>query len=544
MRHVFTVLFDDQVLSAGAPLTIVATREDTFKQLVPTNWKNTGGNIVGTFYRGWEKQFAILVADSSEEREVVVFHEYTHSVLEARAHWLPVWLNEGLAEFYGYTRFERNRTLIGSASQRMDALQRGPLLPVSEMLVTSPKFRDGIAANLFYAESWAMVHYMTFGEGMGGGAKLNAFFKKLQDGESQTDAFKEVFGDTRTFYLDLSQYLKGFTLNAAVLPADPKIDASSFAVRKLGPAETEYELGCFQIGAHETKPGRERIKKALALDPKLAGAHEELGFLEFQEGKDAEAMKEWQQAVDLDLKRARSVFALAMMDVPLNAATPPQLHAMQGKLQHVVELSPDFAPAYIELALVDWRLGLLRQAFKNARKAEQLEPWRAGYQILSGHILLAGKQPEEAAKSARYVAERWTGPDHNEAVDLWSEVPTNARGEGVPLALDMPPGATVERGILTELTCASEPGVPTVFTLFPDTPGATPKTFKSDGHLRVGFSDTFWWGEDHFTVCHHLTGHHAIVANDPKDPHMLVLEVREDLPAVTSPSAPAAASAH
>ena len=33
----------------------------------------------------------------------LVFHEYTHSILHMNARWLPTWLDEGMAEFYGYT---------------------------------------------------------------------------------------------------------------------------------------------------------------------------------------------------------------------------------------------------------------------------------------------------------------------------------------------------------------------------------------------------------------------------------------------------------
>ena len=352
----------------------------------------------------------------------------------------------------------------------------------------------------------------------------------------EKDAFKEVFGDTRAFDDALSQYTRGFTFNAGVLPADEKVDAKSFPARKLTPAETEYELGCFQIGAHETQLGRARIEKALTLDPKLAGAYEEIAFLDFRAGNDAEALKGWQQAVDLDPARARSVFALAMMGVPLREETQEQLRATQGKMQHVIELSPDFAPAYVELSLVEWRLGMMQKSFSDVRKAEQLEPWRAGYHILSGHILLAGHQPAEATKISRYVAERWTGPDHNEAFDLWTDVPVHDRGDGLPLVLDVPQGATVRRGTLTELTCGKGQGDPMMVTLTPDDPGAAPVTFKSDGRFMVGFSDSFWWGEDHFTTCHHLTGHTAVIAYKPEDHHLLDLEVRDDLPALVKPS--------
>ena len=535
MRYVFVLQFQDPAIGAGAPLTIVAARDQvTFKTLEPNEWKRTNGNVAGEFHRGWEKQFATVRLDTwGDQKQVVVFHEYTHSILHARAHWLPIWLDEGVAELYGYTRFEQGRTLIGTPSQRMGALRNETLFPVSEMLnpANYPKwFRDQRQGDLFYAEAWAMVHFMMFGKGMDSGAKLNVFFKKLQDGVPEKDAFHDVFGDLHVFDQALSVYTGSLTFRAAVLPADPKVDAKSYPDRKLTPAETEYELGCFQIGAHESTLGRARIEKALALDPKLAGAHEELGFLEFREGKDAEAVKEWQQAVDLDPTRARSVFALAMAGTPLRAMSPQQLQAMQGTLEHVIELSPEFAPAYVEMGLVDWRLGRMTKAYNDVRKAEQLEPWRAGYHVLAGRILLNGHQPALAAKFSRFVAERWTGPDHNEAVDLWNDVPTSDRGDGVALALEMPAGAKVERGTLTELTCASGPGTTLTLMLTPDKPGSAPLTFKSDGRFMVGFSDSLWWGEDHFTLCHHLTGHPAIVAYKPEDNHVLDLEIRDDLP--------------
>lgn len=112
------------------------------------------------------------------------------------------------------------------------------------------------------------------------------------------------------------------------------------------------------------------------------------------------------------------------------------------------------------------------------------------------------------------------------------------------LALEMPAGAKVERGTLTELTCASGPTTPMTLTLTPDKPGAMPLTFKSDGRFMVGFSDSFWWGEDHFTTCHHLTGHPAIVAYKPEDHHLLDLEVRDDLPLPATSNSGAGAAAH
>jgi hypothetical protein len=77
-----------------------------------------------------------------------------------------------------------------------------------------------------------------------------------------------------------------------------------------------------------------------------------------------------------------------------------------------------FQRVFVELALIQWRLGHINPAYKSALVAETLEPWRAEYHLLTGYILLQGHQPKVAEGYARTVATRWPGSDHDEAVDL------------------------------------------------------------------------------------------------------------------------------
>jgi hypothetical protein len=156
MRHVFVLLFKTEDVDPSAPLTIFAARSgDTFKELEPLAWKATHGNVAGNFLEGWERQYAVVRLDTwVDENQVVVYHEYTHSILHARAHWMPIWMDEGMAEFYGYTRFQDDRILVGAPSKRLGELRRNSLLPVSKMLETtsySPLFKDEEQLQLFYA---------------------------------------------------------------------------------------------------------------------------------------------------------------------------------------------------------------------------------------------------------------------------------------------------------------------------------------------------------------------------------------------------------
>ena len=206
-----------------------------------------------------------------------------------------------------YTEFRGDHIYIGAPSIRVGHLRSEALIPVSEMLTDTPgTFKnDDRRIDLFYGEAWAMVHYMSFGDGMEGGAKLNQFIALLETGTAQTEAFEKIFGDPKTFFQMLSQYVGGLTIKAALLPPGEKIDEKSFPARVLTTAEADYEIGSFDLGAHGLADAKARLQAAESADPSLAGPHEELGFLAWSEGRDDEARTEWQKAVAADPLRYR-----------------------------------------------------------------------------------------------------------------------------------------------------------------------------------------------------------------------------------------------
>ena len=557
MHHVFATFFRNDHLSGGAALTIFAPRDAaTFRQLEPHLSPSQDDSIAGLFYEGWEHQYAITRMDTwQDQNEVVAFHEYTHSVLHANTFWLPVWLDEGMAEFYAYTRFENTRILVGRPTARMRELQRKALLPVATMLQAkhnSAVYADPNQQQLFYAEAWAMVHYMMFGPGMNNGQKLVTFIQKLQNREPQEQAFREIFGELPAFDQALDQYTSGFLFNAGVLPPDEKIDPQTFTARVLTPAEVHYEIGSFQEHLGDDKDARAALEQALQQNPKLAPAHEELGYLLFGAGEDAQAKEQWNEAVFLDPTLHRSLYMLALSDKTPDQQSPEERNATEQTLQHVTALAPRFAPAFVELALLEWRDGKLQQAYKDAHQAELLEPWRIGYRTLTGNILLAGKQPTVAAQYAQFVAGHTIGSDRNEAVLLWEQIPKESRGNAPELNFDFTPGAQLVRGRLTSISCNAAPDSHDfTVTVQPDNSADTPPiTLHGKSNLWFGFSDTFWWGSDHFNRCHHTANLPVLVTYKPgAGPIREVIDIQvlenlpKPLPQKTASSASASVSA-
>ena len=394
--------------------------------------------------------------------------------------------------------------------------------------------------DLFYAEAWAVVHYMTFGPGMQGGAKLNQFYALLQQGKPQDEAFQQIFGDFAAFDKALALYLRAVAFTISVLKDPPQINDKDFIVTKLTVAQTEAELAGFHLWSHDLADARPLVDQALQDDPKLAIAHEDKGFLLFAQGKDGDAAAEFSQAYALDGKLYLSLFAQTMLSPMATSDTPAGEAAFRAALSKVTETNNQFVPAYVQLARLLVRENQLEYAFGLARRAEELEPSRAGYHLLSGEILLLMGRDKEAADDALYVAQRWRGPDHDEAVALWQRIPADQRPPGELMVEDVPGGGvTTVTGTLTSVTCGA-PGKPAAYVLAHD---GQSFTFQTKGPFAFGFTDTLWYGEDHSSGCRHLAGLQAEVRYHPaSDPSytgdILEIEVREP---PLAPAGPAAA---
>src|ERR1700688_4565673 len=252
MRAVFAIEFPKMRLSTGAPLLIFAVQtENDMKSLAPALWKNHKGPLpAGLFDHGWEKQFAIVRIDQDVPGAYnVVYHEYVHTLLHANFRWLPIWLDEGLAEFYGNTRFEGDKAYIGAPRVRVQRLRGAAFIKIDELISENPwtKFRnDEQQIDLYYSEAWALVHYLTFGPGMEQGAKLNKFYSALMLGEDQKKAFQEAFGHFNDCEDGLVRYTRQFMFKNYVAQSPAQLKEKDFPSRVTTQAETDAELAAYR----------------------------------------------------------------------------------------------------------------------------------------------------------------------------------------------------------------------------------------------------------------------------------------------------------
>ncbi len=518
MHNVFEFKIRRFRLDTGAPLLVFAAKgQETagdLNRIFGPPGKPT--QVIGLYNQGWEKQFAVVRMDVSEDGNLrgaqnsfnVIYHEYVHSILHMNTRWLPMWLDEGMAEFFGSTHFEGDNVVLGYPSVRIRTLKSHALIPIDVMMKTGSIRTHDVSMDMFYAQAWAMVHYMEFGNGMEGGKKLDQFYGLLDQGVEQEKAFTQVFGPPQKFYEGLNFYLQDLTMKSVVMKDLPKVDDKQFTVRAVSPAESETEIGSYHVWMRDLKDARPLLEQALKDDPKFAPAHENMGFLYFGEGNDEEAAKEFSQAFDLDPKLYLSLYYKAML-AATHSSIPDADDAIYSACLRALQINPQFAEAYVQLALVHVRAGNLNNALLMARKAANLEPGRAGYFLLVAHILQLMGQDEEAGMISSYVATRWNGPDHDEAVEIWNKIPQAHRPPAEGMTDSVPKDTQAVSGKVQSIQCADkDKNIP--FELVLDSDGQQ-MHFHSSGGFATGYSDTVWYGRDHFSLCHHLAGLRAVV---------------------------------
>ncbi len=198
----------------------------------------------GVFLHSQERSCVMLRLDQDDDTFHPAYHEYVHALLALNLPQSPLWLAEGLAEFYANAQFDAHGARVGAPGWQVPYL-RDRFLPPLEALRAigpdSPAYRDPVRSQLFYAHSWALIHFLVFGPGMQQGARLNLYLSRLQQGDSEEQAFEQAFGRLADVQARFDQYLRSPALPTLRLQPLAAWDESSFVQRAL-PAEEWAEL--------------------------------------------------------------------------------------------------------------------------------------------------------------------------------------------------------------------------------------------------------------------------------------------------------------
>jgi tetratricopeptide (TPR) repeat protein len=423
-------------VDTARPVTILAVRDEgALRALLPEYWEKKGSfHPDGVFVGAPDRSWVALRTDVARYRDgdetwdnpyLIVFHEYVHVVLRLNFSSLPAWLNEGLAEFWGNAIVEGDRVYEGRyVPYHLRTLrERTPMSLRALFAVThgSPEASEQNRATLFYAQSWALVHYLVLGSDERQG-QINRFAALLQANRPADEAAKEAFGDLGVLDRELQSYVRRPVFRYRRRAASLGVKEGEWAVRRLSEAESLALRAGFLAATGRATEARDLAGRSLALGPESAAAHETLALLAWRGGRRDEARETLRRATALP---GASDFAHYLLGQLLWETLEPgeSLDPVEAAFRRAVERNPNFAAAHASLARVMAERGApLGETLPVAVRAAQLEPGEIEHSLTALRLAARAGGVEQARAQAATLLARSEGRDRERVEALLREL--------------------------------------------------------------------------------------------------------------------------
>ena len=387
--------------SSSPVITILAVKdEDSLRELLPEFWAQKGHTHPGGIFINRYNQFQVAVNISAhgDNAYEAVYHEYYHSVTMPYFPGLPTWVSEGLADFYGNSIISDKTADLGMPNgDLIEELRTTPLIPLSTLLKvdhSSPYYNEQNKVSIFYAESWALTHYLMLGDNRAHNPAFGVYLNALSQGASQDEAAAKAFGDLGKLQDDLKRYIGRFSFPAIQVPAPAKLLDSDLTVRTLSDANVDAYHGGFLALHDQFQQAEPLLKEAAQLDPKLALAQRNLALMHYFREERTDALASLSAAIALEEQDADLRYLRAELTFDDVSQSDPQI---QEDLQRALASKPDFAAANCLLAVfLAAKNEKLPEALGFAQKAVSLEPGNASFQLALAQVLVRAQRYNDA----------------------------------------------------------------------------------------------------------------------------------------------------
>lgn len=424
-REILRQILNQTNFDSPIPTTIVVFKTAAdYKPYKPVKANGETENIVvGYFQPGRDVNYITLAADANGNGSyAVIFHEYTHFLIRNNLgeSKIPPWYNEGIAGYYETLAVEGDRKItLGAAPDKF------PLLLARNSLIPFDTFFDidnyslheqgDDRVGLFYAQAWALTHYLMNGGGAARKSQLDKFLGFLLAGKSPKKAFAEAFEiDYATMEGELKKYIaqNSFPTTNVSLKNKLSFDAEMKSA-PISDAEAEAYIGDLLLHSNRLAEAEAHLQNALKLNPALSMARASLGLVRLRQQDFAEAQKLLEKAAASDSANylAHYYYAYALSREGMSefgfvveynrfAADLIRKH-----LKKAIELAPDFAESYDLYAFVSVvRNEEIDEAIEYLNKALKIAPGNQWYLIRLSELYLRKEEFSAARSIAAKVA--------------------------------------------------------------------------------------------------------------------------------------------
>jgi|KBSMisStaDraftv2_1062788.scaffolds.fasta_scaffold13659_1 tetratricopeptide (TPR) repeat protein len=367
-REVVSTLLAKAGSDSAIPTTVIVFKDDASYGPFKVSENNSG-----YFQPGQDVNYITLSTESRGDLDPfsTIFHEYTHLLVNDTFGKTPAWFNEGLAELYSTLSVsDDQRVVIGRPIRRhISTLQQNSLLPLRTLLEVdykSPFYNESQKQSIFYAEAWALMHYLMMTDNGVRAPHVLEFLQLLNAHTALEPAFQKAFN---TSIESFESALRGYVLQDHFRSNDltfarkiqPSIEMTSAS---LSEAEVFAYEGDLLIHSNRNE-AETYLLKAVALDPNLIQAHASLGMARYRQGRMSEALPSLERAVEANSQNALVQYYYAAIlsrpaenETTLTLGLAPETAAKaRAALKNAIALRPDFHDSYNLLAYLNLVMG-------------------------------------------------------------------------------------------------------------------------------------------------------------------------------------------
>ena len=404
---VFSKIFNLPLERSIKTTVMVFKNESSFSPYKPL-YNGRPANVAGYFQGGEDENLIVMDISANQERPMsVIYHEYTHLLTSNTPRDWPVWMKEGLAELYSSFDVFNGMVLLGLPIPRHVALLRQKtFIPLTDLLSVdhaSSLYNERDRQGIFYAESWALCHYMMIGDNNAREAQMVEYTTLINQGVDSDQAFAQAFRlSMAEVEKRLKNYIRGNTYTANTYKLASIEGDKVIAANPISEGEVQYYLGNLLARTNRIDEAEVLLKRAIEMDPQLAGPYEGLGFVAVRRQRFGEALEHFKQAVTRGSKNhlAHYYYADALLRQVIGSVRPPVSQQIADELRTSIKLMPGFAFAHYALAnLAAMTEENLKEGLEAATIAIKIEPQNKRFALALAQLQMQTRDYAAAKKT-------------------------------------------------------------------------------------------------------------------------------------------------
>ena len=406
-HFVFSKLFN-LPLERAVPTTVMVFKHDaSFKPYKPL-YNGKPSNVAGYFQSGEDENLIAVDISAHTERPMsLIYHEYTHLLTSVTPRQWPVWLKEGLAELYSSFEVEDKKVTLGQPiSRHVMLLRDNTFIPLQDLLNVrhgSPIYNERDKQGIFYAESWALSHYLMFGDKNIRQPQLAEFADLINKGVADDRAFAQAF---KVSPAEMEKQIRSYvsrnmyTINIYTLPSTE--GEKEIAIRPVSEGEAQFYLGNLLARTKRLDEAEVLFKQAVSLEPELPRPYEGLGFVAMRRNNFNEALEQFKQAATRGSKNhlAHYYYADSLRRQAAGAIDPAVAQTIAEELRTSIKLMPGFAYSHAALGFLSLATGQnLKEGADSVKIAIRLAPQNKSLILNLANLQTRMKEYESAKKT-------------------------------------------------------------------------------------------------------------------------------------------------